>query len=222
MRSSCSRPRVPVRTALTAIVLAAALVQAAPAAAAKTGHRAAVMSAAAPHAAGPGRFNFQSALRAHADADREADLRRRGAGGPRGGAQRQRSTGGQGSDPRRRRRRLQAKENAASTYQAGFSPLTPADVAAYQPAASASVSVTVAPLLRLRLSSPLRAGRSIVGIPGERIRISGTLAPFASGNVVVRVLKGGRQFVGPRGPSPRGEERAASRSASRLAVAAST
>ena len=54
--------------------------------------------------------------------------------------------------------------------------------------------MTLAPLVRLRLSSPLRAGRSIVGIPGERIRISGTLAPFASGNVVVRVLKGGREF----------------------------
>ncbi len=194
MRSSCSRPRVPVRTALTAIVLAAALVQAAPAAAAKPGHRVAAMSAAAPAelaltaSASMLRYGRTLTLTAKLTSGgaalgaREVVLYRNGAQAAKA------QTRADGVVV------FKLKPNAASTYQAGFSPATPADVAAYQPAASVSVSVTVAPLVRLRLSSPLRAGRSIVGIPGEPIRISGTLAPFASGSVVVRVLKGGRQF----------------------------
>jgi L,D-transpeptidase-like protein/putative peptidoglycan binding protein len=87
---------------------------------------------------------------------------------------------------------LEATRN--QSFDARFAPSTPADVAAYQPAASTPVQVIVRPIVKLRLASPLRAGRKVVGIPGVRVRARGRVVPFVAGaQVTVRVIRRGRE-----------------------------
>jgi hypothetical protein len=80
-----------------------------------------------------------------------------------------------------------------NVYELRFTPATPEDVAAYQAAVSPQVSVGVRPSVRVRLSSPLRAGRKTVGIVRERLRVRGTVLPYTGAQVTVRVLKGRRE-----------------------------
>ena len=88
--------------------------------------------------------------------------------------------------------RFRLKAVATGTYEAHFAPAPP-DAPLYQPAVSSPLQVTVQPRLALKLSSALHSRRVTVGIPRQRLRVSGTLAPFAAGSVVVRILRGGRE-----------------------------
>jgi hypothetical protein len=81
-----------------------------------------------------------------------------------------------------------------NTYELRFTPATPEDVVAYQASASSPVTVRVRPLVAVKLSSPLRAGRKTVGITRARLRVRGTVVPFTADRVVVRVLKGKREI----------------------------
>jgi L,D-transpeptidase catalytic domain/Putative peptidoglycan binding domain len=82
---------------------------------------------------------------------------------------------------------------ATGSYEARFSPVSPQDLAAYAGSVSRTLRVVVRARLRVELSSPLRAGSKVVGIPRERVRVSGTVAPYAS-RVVIRVAKRGREL----------------------------
>jgi hypothetical protein len=87
---------------------------------------------------------------------------------------------------------LKATRN--DVYQARFVPVSPEDLVGYQAATSKPLQIVVRPLLRLALSSSLRAGRKIVGIAAEGVRVQGRIAPYAGGEVEIRILKHGREI----------------------------
>jgi hypothetical protein len=88
--------------------------------------------------------------------------------------------------------RIEAKAN--QTYEARFGATAPADVAAYLPSTSKPLSFVLGPTVKIRLSSPLRAGRKVVGVPGVRVRARGRVTPFVEGaRVTVRITRGGRE-----------------------------
>jgi hypothetical protein len=84
------------------------------------------------------------------------------------------------------------KATGKAQYDARFAPASPEDVAAWQPAATPALQVGVRPLLRLKLSSVLKARKRVAAIGSKRLRISGTLAPYAGGSVTIRVSRRGR------------------------------
>jgi hypothetical protein len=86
------------------------------------------------------------------------------------------------------------KATRSATYEARFAPATPADVAAYLPGASNLLSLVVRPLLRVELSTALRSGHRAVGVPRERVRLSGKLFPSAAGKVTIVVRRGAREL----------------------------
>jgi lipoprotein-anchoring transpeptidase ErfK/SrfK len=82
--------------------------------------------------------------------------------------------------------RLEAEGN--QTYEARFGATAPADLTAYLPSTSKPLAVVLGPRVTLRLSSPLRAGRRVVGVPGVGVRARGRVTPFVAGaRVTVRV-----------------------------------
>jgi hypothetical protein len=101
--------------------------------------------------------------------------------------------GGAATDASGRARfKVEAKGNAR--YEARFVPSSPEDAAAYQGATSGGLGLVVRPIVRLRPKTPLRAGRRIVGVARERLRVRGTVTPYVPGQrVVVRLLRRGRE-----------------------------
>jgi len=92
------------------------------------------------------------------------------------------------------RAKFALKATRSGSHQARFAPQTPADVAAYQPASSQALALAVQPLVRVGIRSPLRARRTIMGIPGVGVRIRGNVTPYVAGaNVVVRIGRRGRE-----------------------------
>jgi L,D-transpeptidase-like protein/putative peptidoglycan binding protein len=88
--------------------------------------------------------------------------------------------------------RLEATEN--QTYEARFGATAPADLTAYLPSTSKPLSFVLGPAIRVKLSSPLRAGRKVVGVPGVKVRATGSVTPFVAGaQVTVRVTRRGRE-----------------------------
>jgi hypothetical protein len=82
------------------------------------------------------------------------------------------------------------------TIEASFVPATPQDVAAFQPATSKPLQALVSPAVKLRVSTPLRAGRKAVGVPGVRVRVTGRVTPLVSGaQVSVRSFRRGHQIM---------------------------
>jgi hypothetical protein len=78
----------------------------------------------------------------------------------------------------------------SGSYDARFAPTAAQDVAAYQPATSAPLVLTVRPVVRVSVKSPLRARHKVVGVPHERVRIRGALSPALAGQeVVIRVSR---------------------------------
>lgn len=71
-----------------------------------------------------------------------------------------------------------------------------ADPPAPAPPPPAAPPAKLSPTLQLFLGGSLKANRRSVGIKGERVRISGSIAPYASGErVVVRVIMRGRDVL---------------------------
>jgi hypothetical protein len=88
--------------------------------------------------------------------------------------------------------RIEATGN--QTYEARFGATAPADVPLYLPSASKPLAFVLGPTVILKLSSPLRAGRKVVGVPGVGVRARGRVAPFVAGaQVTVRATRGGRE-----------------------------
>jgi len=113
------------------------------------------------------------------------------------------------------RARFRVQATRSERYEARFVPRSPEDVAAYQAATSSGVDLVARSVVRLRPGSPLRAGRKIVGVPRERLRVRGTVLPYVPGqHVVIRVLRRGREVR--RRTSPVVESRARGRFALRL------
>jgi hypothetical protein len=91
----------------------------------------------------------------------------------------------------RGRARFVLEAAATGSYDAHFVPASPQDAAAYQGSVSKPLEVVVRARVTLELSSPLRAGSKLVGISGERLRVSGSVAPYAS-RVAIRISRRGR------------------------------
>jgi hypothetical protein len=89
------------------------------------------------------------------------------------------------------RARFPLEAIGTGSYEAHFSPLSPQDVAAYQGSVSRPLQVIVRARVAIELSSALRAGSKVVAIPRERLRVSGSVAPYAS-RVVVRISRRGK------------------------------
>ena len=85
------------------------------------------------------------------------------------------------------------KAIATGTYDAHFAPTSPQDVAAYQGSVSKPLQVIVRTRVAIELSSALRSRSKAVGIPRERLRVSGSVAPYVS-RVVIRISKHGREI----------------------------
>lgn len=82
------------------------------------------------------------------------------------------------------------KLTAPATYTAAFTPAG-ADAAAYAPAQSAPVSLAVAARVTVGVGTYLRSGRRAVGIPSSRVRLRGSVSPYAAGAAVdVSVFRG--------------------------------
>ena len=88
--------------------------------------------------------------------------------------------------------RLDATGN--QTYEARFGATAPGDITAYLPSASQPLNFVLGPTVSVKLSSPLRAGRKVVGVPGVKVRASGRVTPFVGGaQVTVRVTRNGKE-----------------------------
>jgi hypothetical protein len=88
--------------------------------------------------------------------------------------------------------RLEATRN--QTYEARFGATSPEDLVAYLPSTSKQLVFVLGPTVSLKLSSPLHAGRKVVGVPGVGVRVKGKVTPFnGSGQLTVRVTRGGRE-----------------------------
>jgi hypothetical protein len=94
---------------------------------------------------------------------------------------------------RRGAARFELAATGSQTIQASFAPATPQDAATFQPATSKPLATIVSPVVKVMVSSPLRAGRKAVGVPGVKLRIRGRVVPFRSGaQVSVRAMRRGR------------------------------
>jgi hypothetical protein len=83
------------------------------------------------------------------------------------------------------------------TFEARFGATAPGDITAYLPSTSAPLAVVLGPTVTLKLTSPLRAGRKVVGIPGVGVRVTGRVTPYVAGATVsVRVTGHGRVVKG--------------------------
>jgi L,D-transpeptidase catalytic domain/Putative peptidoglycan binding domain len=188
MRSSLLRPRFSIGAAL--ILSALALSSPVPAASAAPGKERATTSAPAPtvlsltRRRGPVRYGARVTLTARLTASgsplagREIALER----GP--------LVVAKAVTDARGRARFPLKAIATGTYDARFTP-SPQDLAAFAGSVSSPLEVVVGARIALELSSPLRAGSKVVGIARERLRVSGTIAPYAS-RVTIRISKHGR------------------------------
>jgi hypothetical protein len=79
------------------------------------------------------------------------------------------------------------------TFEARFGATAPGDITAYLPSTSAPLTVVLGPSISVKISSPLRAGRKVVGIPGVGVRVKGRVTPYVAGaTVTVRVTRRGR------------------------------
>jgi hypothetical protein len=86
------------------------------------------------------------------------------------------------------------KASRSAKYEARFAPTAPPDVAAYLPSASNPVSLVARPLVRLELSTALRAKHRAIGIVRERVRLSGKLFPGGASKVTILVRRGAREL----------------------------
>jgi L,D-transpeptidase-like protein/putative peptidoglycan binding protein len=88
--------------------------------------------------------------------------------------------------------KLEATSN--QTFEARFGATAPGDITAYLPSASAPLAVVLGPSIKLKVTSPLRAGRKVVGIPGVGVRVKGSVAPYVAGaTLTIRVTRRGRE-----------------------------
>jgi L,D-transpeptidase-like protein/putative peptidoglycan binding protein len=88
--------------------------------------------------------------------------------------------------------RVEATGN--QTYEVRFGATAPGDVTAYLPSISKSLNFVLGPTVSVKLSSPLHAGRKVVGVPGVKVRASGHVTPFVAGaQVTVRVTRNGKE-----------------------------
>ena len=100
---------------------------------------------------------------------------------------------GQATTDSKGRAKVTVTLTAPTTYTASYTPAG-ADAAAYAAAQSPALQLAPAARLTVSVGSYLHAGRRAVGIPGSRVRVRGTLAPYAAGTVVeVSVFRNGRR-----------------------------
>jgi peptidoglycan hydrolase-like protein with peptidoglycan-binding domain len=90
--------------------------------------------------------------------------------------------------------RFRLKATRSAQYDVRFAPASAPDVAAFQPGTSKPVALVVRPLLRLRLSTALHTRSKAVGVPLERVRLSGRLLPGAPGEVTITVRRGAHRL----------------------------
>jgi hypothetical protein len=89
---------------------------------------------------------------------------------------------------------LKLEATQSQTFEARFGATAPGDITAYLPSTSAPLAVVLGPSVSVKVSSPLRAGRKVVGIPGVGVRVTGRVTPYVAGaTVTVRVTRHGRQ-----------------------------
>jgi hypothetical protein len=79
--------------------------------------------------------------------------------------------------------RLTVVLTGPTEFTANYTPAAP-DAPAYAPAQSTPLQLSPAARLTVSVRSYLRAGRRAVGIPGQRVRVRGTLAPATAGTPV--------------------------------------
>jgi hypothetical protein len=100
---------------------------------------------------------------------------------------------GQATTDSKGRAKLTVTLTAPTAYTATYTPAG-ADAAAYKPAQSAPLQLAPSARVTVSIGSYLRAGRRAVGIPGSRVRVRGTLAPYTAGaKVEVSVFRNGRR-----------------------------
>jgi hypothetical protein len=88
---------------------------------------------------------------------------------------------------------FKVEATGSQTFEARFGATAPGDITAYLPSTSAPLAVVLGPTVKLKLTSPLRAGRKVVGIPGVGVGVKGSVTPYVAGaTVTVRVTRGGR------------------------------
>ena len=90
--------------------------------------------------------------------------------------------------------RFRLKPTASASFEARFAPTTPGDAAAYLPVTSKALTVTVRPAVKVVVSTPLRAGRKAVGLPGVAVRMRGRVSPFVGEAISVRVTRRGKEL----------------------------
>jgi hypothetical protein len=89
--------------------------------------------------------------------------------------------------------RLEARQTG--TYEARFAPSSPGDQAAYQAAVSKPLDVVVRSVVKLGVSSELRAGRKALAVSGVALRVTARVTPYAAGTeAVIEVVKHGRRI----------------------------
>jgi hypothetical protein len=90
--------------------------------------------------------------------------------------------------------KFRLKVTGSAVFEARFAPASPADAAAYAPATSKPLAITVRPAVRLTVATPLHSGRKSVGVPGVPVRVTGRVAPYVGGAISVRVTRRGREL----------------------------
>jgi peptidoglycan hydrolase-like protein with peptidoglycan-binding domain len=90
---------------------------------------------------------------------------------------------GQATTNSRGKARLKVTLAAPTAYTATYTPAAP-DAPAYAPAQSEALQLAPSARLTVSVRSYLRAGRRAVGIPGQRVRVRGTLTPATPGTPV--------------------------------------
>jgi hypothetical protein len=100
---------------------------------------------------------------------------------------------GQATTNSKGKARLTVTLAAPTAFTATYTPAGP-DAAAYVPAQSAPLQLAPAPRVTVSVRSYLHAGKRAVGIPGQRVRVRGTLTPFTPGaQVEVTVFRKSRR-----------------------------
>jgi hypothetical protein len=100
---------------------------------------------------------------------------------------------GEATTDSRGRAKLTVTLAAPTSFTATFTPAG-ADAAAYSSSQSAPLELAPSARVRAGVGSYLRAGRRAVAIPGSRVRVRGTLAPFTEGaRVEVSVFRKSRR-----------------------------
>jgi len=100
---------------------------------------------------------------------------------------------GQATTDSRGRAKLKVTLAAPTAYTATYTPAA-ADAPAYQPSQSPPLQLNPSARVTVSVRSYLRAGKRPVGIPGSRVRVRGTLAPYTAGaRVEVSVFRKSRR-----------------------------